>query len=289
MSEKLDPSTRPVTVPDVVSWKGRRKIAALTAYDAPTAFLLDRAGLDVLLVGDSLEMAVYGERDTLGATLDRMVAHARAVSGAAARALVVGDMPWMSYHTTPDEAVRNAARFVREGGCKAVKLEGGAVRLPMVRALLDAEIPVMGHVGLTPQSVNALGGYKVQGKTEDAADRILHDAAALADAGVFAIVLECVPADLAARITRDVSVPTIGIGAGAACDGQILVLHDMIGLKAPGAPSPKFVRRYADVGAVIGDAVTRYVADVKSGAFPTAEESYGEAARDAGTVVRLYG
>lgn len=263
-----------LSAPDIRSLKGRRKIAALTAYDAPTAALLDAAGVDLLLVGDSLEMVVYGAADTLGATLDRMVAHARAVSGAARRALVVGDLPYLTYHTTPEAAVRNAARFVVEGGCRAVKLEGGARRLPMIRAVLDAEIPVMGHLGLTPQSVHALGGYKVQGRRPSEARKLLDDARRLADAGIFALVLECVPADLAARVTESLPIPTIGIGAGAACDGQILVTHDLLGLCAPGARVPKFVRKYADLAAVISGAVAGYVSDVASGGFPSEAESY---------------
>ncbi|MEO6327044.1 MAG: 3-methyl-2-oxobutanoate hydroxymethyltransferase [Thermoanaerobaculia bacterium] len=279
----------PLTVPAVTALKGRRKISALTAYDAPTARLLDAAGIDILLVGDSVEMVVYGARDTLGATLDRMVGHARAVTGAVKRALVVGDMPYLTYHTTPEDAVRNAARFVVEGGCKAVKLEGGAQRLSMVAALLNAEIPVMGHLGLTPQSVNALGGYRVQGKRPAEADRIVEDAQRLADAGVFALVLECVPVDLAARITEAVGVPTIGIGAGAACDGQILVVNDMLGLQAPGTRTPKFVRRYADLGPAISDAVSRYIADVEAGSFPAEAESYVVEEGAPAPPLRLYG
>jgi 3-methyl-2-oxobutanoate hydroxymethyltransferase len=267
-----------VTVPTLLAWKGTRKISALTAYDAPTAALLDEAGVDVLLVGDSVEMVVYGQADTLGASLPRMVAHARAVSGAARRALVVGDMPYLTYHTTPAEAVSNAARFVVEGGCRAVKLEGGSRRLPMIRAILDAEIPVMGHLGLTPQSVNALGGFKVQGKTPDGAERLLEDALALSEAGVFALVLECVPPDVAARITEAVACPTIGIGAGPECDGQILVLHDLVGLVPPGGRVPRFARRYADVGAVIREAAAAYVSDVSSGRFPSEAESFARVA-----------
>jgi 3-methyl-2-oxobutanoate hydroxymethyltransferase len=275
-----------LTAPALRALKGVRKISALTAYDAPTAALLDAAGVDVLLVGDSVEMVVYGKEDTLSATLDRMVAHAGAVSGAARRALVIGDLPYLTYHTTPEDAVRNAARFIVDGGCRAVKLEGGARRLPMVRALLSAEIPVMGHIGLTPQSVHALGGFKVQGKRRRDADRLLDDAKKLADEGIFSLVLECVPSDLAARITEAVGVPTIGIGAGAACDGQVLVLHDMIGLKPAGAHTPRFVRRYADVASVITDAALRYVADVRSGEFPTDAESFAPA--DEPTPIALY-
>ena len=263
-----------LTAPALRALKGRRKIAALTAYDAPTAALVDAAGVDVVLVGDSIEMVVYGAPDTLGATVERMVPHARAVSGAVQRALVVGDLPYLSYHTTPEEAVRNAARFVVDGGCRAVKLEGGSARLPMIQAILGAEIPVMGHLGLTPQSVNALGGFKVQGKRASEGRRILDEARRLSDAGIFALVLECVPAELAARITEAVPVPTIGIGAGAGCDGQILVLHDLIGLAPEGTRKPRFVRRYADAGALIREAAAAYVADVRAGTFPSAEESF---------------
>ena len=272
-----------LTAPGVRALKGRRRIAALTAYDAPTAALVDRAGVDVVLVGDSLEMVVYGAADTLGATLDRMVPHARAVSSAVRRALVVGDLPYLTYHTTPEEAVRNAARFVVEGGCRAVKLEGGSARLPMVRAILGAEIPVMGHLGLTPQSVNALGGFKVQGREAGAARRLLDDARRLADAGVFALVLECVPAEIGARVTEAVPVPTIGIGAGPSCDGQILVFHDLVGLTVPGARVPRFVRRYANVADVVLQAVSSYVADVRSGGFPAEAESFTAEAEPAPT------
>ena len=272
--ETRTPKPTRLTAPGLRALKGRRKIAALTAYDAPTAALLDAAGVDLLLVGDSIEMVVYGAPDTLGATLDRMVAHAKAVSGATTRALVVGDLPYLTYHTTPEDAVRNAARFVVEGGCRAVKLEGGTQRLPMIRASLSAEIPVMGHLGLTPQSVNALGGFKVQGRRATKARRILDEAKKLCDAGIFALVLECVPAEVAARITEAIPVPTIGIGAGAGCDGQILVFHDLVGLTAPAARVARFVRRYADVGAIVRNAAAEYVADVRSGAFPSEAESF---------------
>ncbi|MCK6684391.1 MAG: 3-methyl-2-oxobutanoate hydroxymethyltransferase [Thermoanaerobaculia bacterium] len=274
-----------MTAPQFRALKGVRKLAALTAYDAPTAALLDSAGVDLLLVGDSIEMVVYGAADTLGASLDRMVGHARAVSGASRRALVVGDMPYLTYHTTPAEAVRNASRFVVEGGCRAVKLEGGAQRLVMIEAILNAEIPVMGHIGLTPQSIHALGGFKVQGRSRTEAERLLDDAQRLAEAGVFALVLECVPADLAAQITESVPVPTIGIGAGPYCDGQILVLHDLVGLTAPGARIPKFVKRYADVGSIIAEAAREYVKDVTEGAFPASEDGERAVRKPAGEVV----
>ncbi len=274
MTQPYGGSTAPaqrITAPGLRALKGVRKITSLTAYDAPTAALLDAAGVDMLLVGDSIEMAVYGAADTLGATLDRMVPHARAVAGAARRALVAGDMPYLSYHTTPAEAVRNAARFIVEGGCRAVKLEGGTQRLPMIEAILNAEIPVIGHIGLTPQSVNALGGFKVQGKTRSEADRLVEEAERLTDAGIFALVLECVPSELAERITKAVPVPTIGIGAGPFCDGQILVIHDLIGFHPPGTKNPKFVKRYAEVGSIVADAARAYVRDVVEGRFPSDE------------------
>jgi len=286
MSVSRDLAAVPVTVPVLRSLKGVRKIVALTSYDAPTARLLDESGIDLILVGDSVEMVVYGAPSTLTATMDRMVGHARAVSGAVKHALVVGDMPYLTYHTTPEDAVRNAARYVVEGGCKAVKLEGGAPRLPAIAAILNAEIPVVGHLGLTPQSVQVFGGYKVQGTDAERAEAILEDARRLEDAGIFALVLECVPVELAARVTEALSIPTIGIGAGPSCDGQILVLHDMIGLSSPGGRVPRFVRRYADVAAVITGAVSAYADDVREGRFPSEQESFGAVPS---APVRLYG
>jgi len=275
--------TAPVSIPDLIAQKGKEKIAVLTAYDAPSARLLDAAGIDVLLVGDSVEMAVYGQPSTLTASLDALVRHAKAVSGAARRALVVGDMPFLSYQVSPSEAVRNAGRFLAEGGCGAVKLEGGRRVLPAAEAILAADIPVMGHVGMTPQSFRKFGGFKVQGKSAAAADEILEDAVALDKAGCFALVLECVPDALAERITEAVSVPTIGIGAGPHCDGQVLVYHDLLGLS--GDFRPKFVRRYAELAPVIEDAARRYLQDVKSGAFPSREETF---APDAPPLRRVY-
>jgi 3-methyl-2-oxobutanoate hydroxymethyltransferase len=270
--------TSPVTVPGLISAKGRDRIAMMTAYDASTAALLDEAGLDVLLVGDSVEMAVYGKPNTLSASMESMLRHAQAVSGAAKRVLVVGDMPFLSYQADTAEAVRNAGRFLSEGGCGAVKIEGGKRVLPAVEAILAADIPVMGHVGLTPQSYRKLGGFKVQGKGDGSAQDILEDARALAEAGCFSIVIECVPAELGAQITAEVPVPTIGIGAGPSCDGQVLVFHDVVGLTRD--LSPKFVRRYADLSTVIRDAARAFTRDVRTGAFPTAEESFtGEKAR----------
>ncbi|HTO86767.1 MAG TPA: 3-methyl-2-oxobutanoate hydroxymethyltransferase [Thermoanaerobaculia bacterium] len=264
--------TSPVSVPALLSAKGRERIAMMTAYDAPTARLLDAAGIDVLLVGDSVEMAVYGEESTLSATMDSMVRHARAVSRASKRALVVGDMPFLSYQADTAEAVRNAGRFLSEAGCAAVKVEGGRRVIGAVEAILAADIPVMGHVGLTPQSFRKLGGYKVQGREAGAAHEILEDATALSAAGCFALVLECVPETLAAEITRALPIPTIGIGAGAACDGQVLVFHDAMGLNPDF--KPKFARRYADLASAITQAAREFARDVKTGSFPNAEESF---------------
>ena len=214
------PERDPLTIPQIVAAKGREKLAMLTVYDAPSARLLDEAGIEILLVGDSVEMTVYGEPNTLSATMDTMVRHTRAVSRSVRRAVVVGDMPFLSYQTDPANAVANAGRFLAEGGAAAVKVEGGRRILPAVEAILAADIPVMGHVGLTPQSYRKFGGFKVQGREADSAREIREDAKALADAGCFAIVLECVPETLAAEITREIAVPTLGIGAGLHCDGR---------------------------------------------------------------------
>jgi 3-methyl-2-oxobutanoate hydroxymethyltransferase len=267
--------TSPVTIPALAAAKGVERIAMLTAYDAPSAALLDSAGVDVLLVGDSVEMTVYGEPNTLSATMDSMVRHSRAVSRSVKRALVVGDMPFLSYQADVSRAVENAGRFLAEGGCAAVKLEGGSRILPAVRAILAADIPVMGHVGLTPQSYHKLGGFKVQGREPATAREIREDAKALADAGCFSIVLECVPAALAAEITREIPVPTVGIGAGAGCDGQVLVFHDVMGLTRD--LRPRFVRKYADLSTVIEKAAKAFAKDVKDGSFPTEAESFSGA------------
>ena len=264
--------TSPVTVPDLIAAKGREPIAMMTAYDAPSAALLDEAGLDVLLVGDSAEMTVYGRQNTLSATMDSMLRHAAAVAGAAKRALVVGDMPFLSYQTNVSEAIANAGRFLSQAGCAAVKVEGGRRVLGSVEAILSADIPVMGHVGLTPQSYRKFGGFKVQGRETAAAREILEDAVALSEAGCFAIVLECVPDGLAAEITRTIPVPTIGIGAGASCDGQVLVFHDVMGLSS--GVSPRFVRRYANLAPIIEEAARAFTRDVKSRSFPSQAESY---------------
>jgi 3-methyl-2-oxobutanoate hydroxymethyltransferase len=260
---------RPVTIPDFARWKQQgRKISVLTAYDYTTARLLDAAGVDCLLVGDSLGTVVQGWDTTLRVTLDQMVYHAEMVARAARRALVVGDLPFGSYEGSTEQALRSASRFLKETQCQAVKLEGGRRVAGTVAALVDAGIPVMGHVGLTPQSVRRLGGYKVQRD----ADALLAEARAVADAGAFAVVLECVPSDDAARVTEAIPVPTIGIGAGAGCDGQVLVTPDLLGLFE--GFRPKFVRRYADLGDAVRQAAARYVADVASGRFPNDQESF---------------
>ncbi|CAN5609585.1 3-methyl-2-oxobutanoate hydroxymethyltransferase [soil metagenome] len=263
-----------VTVPALRSRKvagGAEPLVMVTAYDAPGARIVDAAGVDLILVGDSLAMVVLGYDDTLSVTVEDMAHHTAAVARTAPRALVVADLPWLSYHVSAEDTVRNAARLVR-AGATAVKLEGGAKRTPMVRALVDAEIPVMGHLGLTPQSVHALGGFKVQGRQPPAADALVADAEALVEAGAFALVLEAVPAALGRRITEVVPVPTIGIGAGPACDGQVLVLHDLVGLED--RVSPRFVRRYASLRADATVAVAAFAADVRAGSFPAASECY---------------
>ncbi|HYL83843.1 MAG TPA: 3-methyl-2-oxobutanoate hydroxymethyltransferase [Candidatus Angelobacter sp.] len=280
MSVVPTPGNAKVTVPDLLQRKSSaadsasksQKITCLTAYDYPTARLLDEAGVDVILVGDSLGMVVLGHESTLAVTLEDMLHHTRAVRRGTRRALVVADMPFGSYHTDTAESLRNAVRFVKEAGAEAVKVEGGERRLELIARLTEAEIPVMGHVGLTPQSLNALGGYRVQGKTPDAAQQLLRDARAVEAAGAFAVVLEAVPRELAAQITRELRIPTIGIGAGPDCDGQVLVLHDLVGLTF--TPLPKFARRYANVGGLIAQAAREYCEDVRAGMFPTDAESY---------------
>jgi len=259
------------TVPTIRASKGGTPLVMVTAYDAPTARIADDAGVDVILVGDSVAMVVLGYEDTLQVTVADMAHHVGAVARARPRALVVADMPWLSYHLSAEEAVRNAAVLVRAGAA-AVKLEGGRSRVPVVAALVDAQIPVMGHLGLTPQSVHAMGGYKVQGQQAESAAALVDDAMALAGAGCFAIVLECVPREVARLVTSEVPVPTIGIGAGPDCDGQVLVLHDLLGLED--RPLPKFVRRYGAAKADAVAAVSNYAADVRAGAFPSDAESY---------------
>lgn len=252
--------------------KGQDKLVMLTAYDYSTARVMDAAGVNALLVGDSLGMVMLGHEDTLSVTMDDMVRHCGAVARGAEQALIICDMPYMSYHTGADEAVRNAGRLVTEGRAQAVKLEGGAEFCDVVRAIVRASIPVMGHLGLTPQSVNALGGFKMQGKTPAAAQKLLADARALQEAGAFALVLECVPAPLAARITKELAIPVIGIGAGPDCDGQVLVWQDMAGLNA--RPLPRFVKYFGSVDMALRDAIEVYTREVRVGAFPGEEHCY---------------
>jgi 3-methyl-2-oxobutanoate hydroxymethyltransferase len=263
-----------VTAPSIRGRKvrdGATPLVMVTAYDAPGARIVDGAGVDIILVGDTLAMVVLGYDDTLQVTVDDMAHHVGAVARAKPSALVIGDLPWLSYHVSPDETVRNAAALVR-AGAQAVKLEGGRKRVPMIERIVDAEIPVMGHIGLTPQSIHALGGFKVQGKQASAALALVEEAKALEDAGCFSIVLEAVPDQVAQLVTDAVTVPTIGIGAGPHCDGQVLVFHDLLGLQDDLAP--KFVRRYASLKSDAIAAVAAYAADVREGRFPSAEESY---------------
>jgi 3-methyl-2-oxobutanoate hydroxymethyltransferase len=261
-----------VTAPAILERKGGPKITMVTAYDYPGAVIADRAGVDIVLIGDSVANVVHGMETTLEIGLDEIVLHTRAVKRARPHALVVADMPWLSFHLGPEDAVRNAGRLVREGGAEAVKLEGGKKRLPVIEAILDAEIPVMGHVGLTPQSVHAMGGFKVQGKVVAAAREMIDDAKALSDVGCFSIVLEGVPDVLGEIITKEVDAPTIGIGAGPHTDGQVLVFHDVLGLGS--GRYPKFVRPYASLADDAVAALEKFKADVESGAFPADEESY---------------
>lgn len=248
------------------------KISMLTAYDYSTAKLMDEAGINGILVGDSLGMVVLGYEDTLPVTMEDMIHHTAAVCRGAKNTLVVGDMPFMSYQVSVEEAVYNAGRLMKEGRCQAVKLEGGASVCPQIRAITNASIPVMAHIGLTPQSINAFGGFKVQGKSEEAAKKLLEDAKAVEEAGAFAVVLECVPAKLAELISKSISIPTIGIGAGAGCDGQILVYQDMLGLFSDF--TPKFVKKYANVGEMMTQAFRDYIADVQEGSFPAPEHTF---------------
>lgn len=263
-----------VSVPQIRAQKvssGQPPIAMITAYDAPGARIADASGVDVILVGDSLAMVVLGYDDTLSVTIQDMAYHSAAVARTKPRALIVTDMPWLSYHTGPFDAVINGAKLIRSGA-EAVKLEGGRNRLEAVKALVDSEIPVMGHLGLTPQSVHAFGGYSMQAKTKEAAKRMLEDAVELQNAGVFSIVLEAVPQVVAQVATKVLSIPTIGIGAGLDCDGQVLVFHDLLGLSF--GHKPKFVRRYANLAEESVKAIESYVHDVKMRQFPSAEETY---------------
>lgn len=248
------------------------KITMLTAYDYSTAKLVDECGVNTILVGDSLGMVMLGYEDTLSVTMEDMIHHTAAVTRGAKNALVVGDMPFMSYQTSVYDAVVNAGRLMKEGRCQAVKLEGGASVCPQIKAITEASIPVVAHIGLTPQSVNAFGGFKVQGKSEADARRLIEEARAVEEAGAFAIVLECIPAKLAKLITESVSIPTIGIGAGADCDGQVLVYQDMLALFSDF--KPKFVKHFANAGEVMKRGFTEYIKEVKEGTFPAAEHTF---------------
>ena len=264
--------TGKITAPAIRARKGGDKIKMITAYDEPSASIADRAGADIILVGDSVANVVLGRDDTLGMTIDEMVYHTAAVASAGPKALIVGDMPWLSYHTTTNEAVHNAGRLIREGRAEAVKLEGGEKRLDVIKAVLDAEIPVMGHLGLTPQSVHAMGGYRVKGKQAAAAYELITEAKMLADTGVFAIVLEGVPDVVARMVTEEIAVPTVGIGAGSDCDGQVLVFHDVLGLHRK--RTAKFVRQYSQLADIAVAALEQFFADVQSGEFPGEAETY---------------
>jgi len=263
-----------VSAPSLRASKERgERLVCLTAYDYPTARLVDEAGIDIILVGDSLGNVVLGYGNTVPVTLDEMLTHVKAVRRAVQRALLVADMPYGSFHTGPDEAVKNALRLVKEGGAEAIKLEGGHKRVHLVKRLVDEEVAVMGHIGLTPQSINKLGAYRVQGKTATAARQLLDDARAMEDAGAFALVLEVVPREIAKLITESLSIPTIGIGAGVHCDIQVLVLHDMLGLSF--GKQARFVRPYANLHDTITEAVSRFAEDVRNGTYPSEQESYG--------------
>ncbi|MFN2456076.1 MAG: 3-methyl-2-oxobutanoate hydroxymethyltransferase [Pyrinomonadaceae bacterium] len=262
-----------VTAPSLRASKERgERLVCLTAYDYPTARIVDEAGVDVVLVGDSVGNVVLGYGNTVPVTLDDMIRHTRAVRRGVQRALLVADMPYGSYHTGADDAVRAALRLIKEGAAEAVKLEGGRARAELVKRLVDEEIPVMGHIGLTPQSVNKLGGYRVQGKTAEAARALIEDAHALEEAGAFSIVLEVVPHEIAKIITESVRIPTVGIGAGPDCDIQVLVTHDLVGLSF--GKLARFVRQYANLRETMTDAISRFAEDVRTGAYPSAAESY---------------
>lgn len=262
-----------VTLPQLQAMKERgERITMVTAYDYPSALLADRAGMDMILVGDSLGMVVLGYSSTVPVTMDEMIHHTKAVVRANPAALVVADLPFLSYQASIPDAVYNAGRLIKEGGADAVKLEGGQAMVPMVRAIVNAGIPVMGHLGLTPQSAVQLGGFRVQGRGEAEGEKIATDAAALVEAGIFALVLECVPADLASRITAALPVPTIGIGAGPDCDGQVLVYHDLLGLFD--RFRPKFVKQYANIAGAIVKALEQYRDEVRQGKFPDQEHSF---------------
>jgi 3-methyl-2-oxobutanoate hydroxymethyltransferase len=289
----MNADPRPLTVPDLLAMKAAgRRIVMLTCYDAAFARLLEAADVDVLLVGDSLNQVLAGQETTLSATLDQMIYHAASVRRGARRSLVFVDLPFLTYQISVPEAIRNAGRVLQESGAHGVKLEGGRPMAETVRALVERGIPVLGHLGLTPQSVHALGGYRVQGREAGAADRLLADARALEEAGACGIVLELLPSALARRISSALTIPTIGIGAGAGCDGQVLVLHDMLGISGEG-PQPRFVKRYAEIGELMAAAVAEYAEEVRAHRYPGPEHTYSipedqlelfESAVDAGSI-----
>jgi len=260
------------TAQKIKLFKGKGRLAALTAHDFSLARLVDAAGIPIVLVGDSLGMYAQGNDNTLPVTMDQMVYHTTIVARGVKNALVIADMPFLSYQASDDEAMRNAGRFLKEAHADGVKVEGGTLRAPLIRRMIENGIPVMGHIGLTPQSIHAFGGYKIQGRTHPEAQRLIEDAKALDEAGIFSLVLECVPAALGAEITAAVSIPTLGIGGGPSCDGQILVTHDVLGLL--GDFKPRFVKRYADLGETIVQTLRQYRDEVEQGIFPDAEHSY---------------
>ncbi|MEJ5167115.1 MAG: 3-methyl-2-oxobutanoate hydroxymethyltransferase [Thermoanaerobaculia bacterium] len=262
-----------VTVPFVMSSKGKKKIVSLTAYDYPSAFLADGAGVDIVLVGDSLSNVILGYKSTIPVTMEEMLHHTKAVRRGVERALLVADMPFLSFHISLEETIRNAGRFFKEGGAEAIKVEGGKKRIEIIKALVDREMPVMGHLGLLPQSIHKLGGYKVLKEDEINEEAFLEEALSLEEAGIFALVLECVPQKISKKITDALKIPTIGIGSGPFCDGQILVFHDLLGF-FPKAKKYKFVREYAKVGKIILKALKKYKKDVEEGSFPSQEEAF---------------
>jgi 3-methyl-2-oxobutanoate hydroxymethyltransferase len=262
-----------ITITDLLNKKrSKKKITMLTAYDYPFAKIVDEAGIDAILVGDSLSMVVQGLENTLPVTMDEMVYHTKLVSRACKNAMVIGDLPFMSYQISIEDCIRNAGRFLKEAGASAVKIEGGSEVTDHIKAMIKADIPVMAHIGLTPQAIHKIGGYKVQGKTEDSANRLLEDAHALEDAGAFSIVLEAIPMGLAKKITEELSIPTIGIGAGPHCDGQVLVLHDLLGLFERFLP--KFAKRYTNLKEESIKAILKFKEEVENGIFPTEEHSF---------------
>jgi 3-methyl-2-oxobutanoate hydroxymethyltransferase len=275
-----------VTVPHVRSARERgERLVMVTAYDYPGARIADQAGVDLVLVGDSLAMVVLGHADTLAVTMDEMLHHVRAARRGVERALLVADMPYGSFHLGPEQAVANAIRCVKEAGAQAVKIEGA--RTDVLRALVDAEIPVMGHVGLTPQSIHRFGGFKVQGRGAEARAALLEAARAVEEAGAFSLVLECIPSELAGEVTASLAIPTIGIGAGPRCDGQVLVFHDLLGIEERIAP--RFVRRYAELGRATREAIAAFARDVRGGTFPAAGESFEDPTAPRPALDRLYG